>query len=253
MRFICVCFIFLYPLLPQTSYAQHSQIAIVIDDIGYRITDKHALTLPGEITYSVLPHTPFGQTLAKQAYANNKDVLLHIPMESSIGKKLGPGALTSEMTEIDIQHQLQKAFEEVPFAIGINNHMGSKLTQLYSPMAWTMRFLKQRNAIFLDSLTTQKSKGVRVAKLFGVPSLHRHVFLDNQLTESYITQQFKQLINIAQTQQRTIAIAHPHPKTITVLTKLIPTLAQYNIKLVPLSHLFNHNNYNRSETLQLTE
>ena len=215
--------------------AATKRVAIVIDDIGYRYSDKNALSLPGEVTYSVLPHTPFGQKLALQAHADNKDVLLHIPMESTIGKKLGPGALTSEMNESEIKAQLSKAFAEVPFAIGINNHMGSKLTQLYSPMAWTMDFLKEQKVMFLDSVTTKLSKGVQVANLFGVPNLHRHVFLDNQLTEQYISQQFTQLINIAQENEMAVGIAHPHPETIAILTKLIPTLSAYDIELVPIS------------------
>lgn len=215
--------------------AATKRVAIVIDDIGYRYSDKNALSLPGEVTYSVLPHTPFGQKLALQAHADNKDVLLHIPMESTIGKKLGPGALTSEMNESEIKAQLSKAFAEVPFAIGINNHMGSKLTQLYSPMAWTMAFLKEKKVMFLDSVTTKLSKGVQVANLFGVPNLHRHVFLDNQLTEQYISQQFTQLINIAQENEMAVGIAHPHPETIAILTKLIPTLSAYDIELVPIS------------------
>ena len=89
-------------------------------------------------------------------------------------------------------------------------------------------------------MTTKLSKGEQVAKLFGVPSLHRHVFLDNLLTESYINQQFAQLIRIAKSNKTAVGIAHPHPETIAVLTKLIPTLAQYNIELVAISNLLKN-------------
>ncbi|MGJ8693207.1 MAG: divergent polysaccharide deacetylase family protein [Thalassotalea sp.] len=239
-------------LFSAISLAEKLQVVIVIDDIGYRKTDEAALDLPGNITFSVLPHTPYGQKLALQANRQNKDVLLHIPMESTIGKKLGPGALTSEMNETDFQQQLNKAFIEIPFAVGINNHMGSKLTQLYSPMAWTMRYLKQKEVMFLDSMTTKLSKGEEVAKLFGVPSLHRHVFLDNQLTEAYISQQFAQLIAIAQQNQYAVGIAHPHPETIAILTKLIPKLSELNIELVPISDIINGQNI-EYKTAQITE
>ena len=219
------------------TFAKKNQMVIVIDDIGYRKTDAAVLTLPGNITFSVLPHTPYGKTLALEANQQNKDVLLHIPMESTIGKKLGPGAITSDMNENEVQQQLDKALVEIPFAIGINNHMGSKLTQLYSPMAWTMRYLKEKDLLFLDSMTTKLSKGEQVAKLFGVPSLHRHVFLDNQLDEQYITKQFNQLIQIAQQHPHAVGIAHPHPETIAALTKLIPTLKELNIELVSISNV----------------
>jgi polysaccharide deacetylase 2 family uncharacterized protein YibQ len=218
--------------------AQPNRVAIVIDDMGYRYTDKHALTLPGEITYAFLPHTTYGKNLAIQANDANHDVLIHIPMEAKNGKKLGPGALTSNMNEQAFSQSLAKSLEEIPFAIGINNHMGSYLTQLYQPMAWTMGFLKQHELLFLDSKTSPHSKAKQAAIDYGVPVQSRHVFLDNTLTTEYITQQFNQLIAFAKKNQVAIAIAHPHPETITALNMLIPSLKQHNIELVSLSSLY---------------
>jgi len=222
----------------QSVHAKPARIAIVIDDIGYRYTDINALSLPGEITYSILPQTPYGKRIAVKANAKNKDVLLHIPMEALNGKKLGPGALTSTMNEEEILASLNNSLADLPFAIGINNHMGSHLTQLNDPMTWTMNFLKQHHLLFLDSKTSPNSKAGSIAKLIGVPVKNRHVFLDNQLTDSYITKQFQSLVRYAQSQQVAIAIAHPHPETIKALKRLIPTLAKNNIELVPLSALY---------------
>lgn len=231
-----------YCLLSCTTLANSpARVAIIIDDMGYRYTDKHALSLPGDITYSILPHTTFGKKLAVAANENHHEVLLHIPMEATNGKKLGPGALTIDMDERAIYQSLQKSLEEIPFAIGINNHMGSRLTELYEPMAWTMLFLKQNDLFFLDSKTSPKSQAEQAAKDFGVPVKARHVFLDNQLDSEYIKGQFLELIQLAKKRQIAIAIAHPHPETIENLQQLIPTLAQYNIELVPLSRLYPKN------------
>lgn len=221
------------------SQAQVNRIAIVIDDIGYRNTDQNALSLPGEITYSILPHTPFGKKIAIEANAKQKDVMLHIPMEAENGKKLGPGALTSTMNQQEILASLQGSLAEIPFAIGINNHMGSLLTQLHYPMTWTMNFLKDNNLLFLDSKTSPNSKASDIAKIVGVPVKNRHIFLDNQLSEHYITKQFLELIKHAKSQKVAIAIAHPHPETIHILKRLIPTLIKNNIELVPLSALYS--------------
>lgn len=226
-------------LLPKLSQAKSTRIAIVIDDIGYRETDKHSLLLPGAITYSILPHTPYGKTLAVAANAKHKEVLLHIPMEAENGKKLGPGALTSTMNKTEVYASLNESLAEVPFAIGINNHMGSYLTQLAEPMAWTMGFLKQHHLLFLDSKTSPHSKAITIAQKHGVPVKGRHIFLDNQLTEDYINKQFQSLIDYAQNRDFAIAIAHPHPETIRALLRLIPTLKQNNIQLVPLSTLYS--------------
>jgi polysaccharide deacetylase 2 family uncharacterized protein YibQ len=222
-------------------WAKTSQIAIIIDDMGYRQSDVAALNLPGKITYAVLPQTPFGKILAEKAHATNREVMLHIPMEADNGKRLGPGALTSEMSEQNIRASLEKSFTEIPFAVGINNHMGSKLTKMYRPMAWTMRYLKENKYLFVDSLTTPTSKAQRIAKHFGVPSLHRHLFLDNELTPEYIGEQFEILIDFAKRYNSIVAIAHPHPETIAALTQLLPLLEKHNIELVPISRLLPQN------------
>ena len=43
------------------------QIAIVIDDIGYHQRDLEFLSLPGQLSYSILPHTPYSQIFATLA------------------------------------------------------------------------------------------------------------------------------------------------------------------------------------------
>ncbi|MDT0603787.1 divergent polysaccharide deacetylase family protein [Thalassotalea castellviae] len=232
---------YIFPLLlllfTNVAFAQQAKVAIIIDDIGYRKTDNASLNLPGAVTYAILPHTPFGKKLAELANAKHKDVILHIPMEAENGKTLGPGALTVEMDEASIRSSLADSFAEIPFAIGINNHMGSKLTKLYSPMAWTMRFLKDNGLIFIDSVTTENSKARKLARHFGVPNLSRHLFLDNELSQAYISGQFAQLINQAKKYKRVVAIAHPHPETMTALQYLIPQLAEHDIQLVGISKL----------------
>ena len=246
--------IFFLIIILQIPFVQAVQVkvAIVIDDLGYRATDYRALALPGNITFSILPHTPFGKKIALQAHAKNKDVFLHIPMEAENGKKLGPGGLTASMGEADIHNRLRDALAETPFALGINNHMGSKLTKLYQPMAWTMGFLKEHQLLFLDSKTCIQSQAEQAAIDLGVPVKNRHVFLDNQLDEAYITQQFEYLISQAKANEVAIAIAHPHPETMLYLTKLIPTLAQRNIALVSLSSLYEQKGFS-TEAMTIAE
>ncbi|WP_440874975.1 divergent polysaccharide deacetylase family protein [Thalassotalea sp. PLHSN55] len=228
------------------SEAQAAKVAIVIDDIGYRYTDHRVLELPNQVTFSVLPHTPYGKKIALQGYEKSRDIFLHIPMEAENGKKLGPGGLTTSMNEQDIHQSLNKAFTEIPFALGINNHMGSKLTKLYQPMAWTMSYLKQNQLLFLDSKTISGSQAEQAALDVGVPVRNRHVFLDNQLDEGYIRQQFSEMVAKASKNDIAIAIAHPHPETVDALKKLIPLLAEHNIELVPLSQLYQQQSHQSS-------
>jgi len=224
------------------TQAQSAVVAIIIDDIGYRKTDINVLQLPTNITLSVLPHTPYGKQIAQQGFNANHDVMLHIPMEATNGKFLGPGGLTHDMDEETIRRHLKAAYKEVPFAIGINNHMGSLLTALEQPMSWVMKFIKEKNMIFIDSATSTQSKAGSIAKTLGILTRPRNVFLDNQLEHAYIAQQFEQLIKQAKQKKSAIAIAHPHPETINSIKRLLPLLSEQQIELVTVTELFKHNN-----------
>ncbi|EIW88797.1 hypothetical protein AGRI_08425 [Alishewanella agri BL06] len=213
------------------------RIAIIIDDIGYQRADLKMVELPHALTYAVLPHTPYGRQAARQASRSQKDVMLHMPMEASQQNALGPGALTQHMSRQQIRHSLQHALDDIPYAIGINNHMGSLFTALDKPMAWTMEYLQQRQLFFVDSLTTPQSTAKKYAGQYGVTLLARHVFLDNELTEAALERQFKQLLQIARRHQVAIAIGHPYPETYRFLKRRLPQLEAEGIELVGISAL----------------
>lgn len=213
------------------------RIAIIIDDIGYHKADLKLIDLPYALTFAVLPHTPYGQRAARHAFQAQKDVMLHMPMQASNGKKPGPGALLSDMSKQQVQQTLQLALADIPYAIGINNHMGSFYTEQEQPMAWTMEYLSKRHLFFVDSLTTAHSKAGKYARQFAVTHLSRHVFLDNEQNEAAMAKQLETLLRIARKRQTAIAIAHPYAETYAFLHKYLPTLQQQGVELVGISQL----------------
>lgn len=213
------------------------QIAIVIDDIGNHQRDLELLNLPGEITYALLPHTPFSQHFAYQAALKNKELILHIPMQSLDNKALGPGGLTLDMKKWQLQKTLGHALSSLPHVKGVNNHMGSALTQYDEPMKWTMEVLKKRSLYFLDSRTTPYSQAQTIANLYGVNNIARHVFLDNELENAKLEIQLEQLKTIASEQGYAIGIAHPYPQTQQFLAHALRELQDQGFELVPLSTL----------------
>ena len=215
-----------------------AKIAIVIDDIGYKSSDKRLLDLDAKLTYAVLPHTPLGYQYAKDAVQSNREVIIHLPMQANKNNRLlGPGALTHEMTKQEYQQTLLSALEDIPFAIGVNNHMGSLLTRQEEPMAWTMELLRQHQLFFLDSKTTRHSKIEAVADQYGVDSLARNIFLDHDRNKQAIERQFRRLVRIAKKHGQAIAIGHPYSETREVLEQQLARLSEMNVELVPLSHL----------------
>lgn len=234
---IAVLMFFLF-CINSTANAAKPQIAIVIDDMGYRSTDRAAIELKGQFTFAIVPFAPLTKPLARAVYESEREVIAHLPMEATRSNHLlGKGALLASMDEVETRTQINKSLDSIPYIRGINNHMGSKFTTQTASLNWLMDELSKRNLYFLDSVTTPFSTAERSAALHGLKTAHRHIFLDNQLDIDYLTTQLNRLISIAKSNTYAIAIAHPHPQTISFLSNIEDTLKEHNIDLVPLSML----------------
>jgi len=241
------CIILINTILLSLSFNSFSQtslptpvpkIAIIIDDIGYRKTDFSALALSGQFTYSVVPYAPFTQKMAQLAHNSNREVMGHIPMEAlNNNHLLGKGALRLSMNEQQTRAQVRDILANIPFISGINNHMGSHFTTKFENLSWMMDELAKKDLYFLDSKTTVYSMAERAAVKYGVPTGHRHIFLDNNLDSEYLNQQFNKLIAIAKKHNHAVAIAHPHPQSIAFLQGKAEYLKSIGIDLVPVSNL----------------
>ena len=212
------------------------RMVLIIDDMGYNLKrGEAALALPGAVTYSILPYTPYAKKFAVDAHDSGREVMLHVPMANTAAKALGPGALTPEMKREAMMSGLNQALDATPHVSGVNNHMGSLLTSMDQPMQWVMDTLKARNLYFIDSLTTIKSVGWKKARENQVPYLKRHVFLDHQSNEAFIHGQFQRALNIANKFGFVVVIGHPYPETSAYLARMLPDLKKLGVRLVPAS------------------
>ncbi|MDH5408649.1 MAG: divergent polysaccharide deacetylase family protein [Gammaproteobacteria bacterium] len=214
-------------------------ISIIIDDLGHRYrASKRVVHLPWPVTCSFLPHTRHADSLARQAWLLNKEVMVHMPMEPISGKAMGRGGLSVGMQRLQFEQTLMKSIQAVPFARGLNNHMGSRLTRDAEAMNWLMHSLSQKdNFYFVDSRTTQQSQAMHKANQHGILNASRDIFLDHELTTANIKNQFQRLLKRARRYGSAVAIGHPHPETLAVLEQSLPHLAEIGIKLVPVSEL----------------
>lgn len=217
-------------------------VSIIIDDIGDRFKDGlRAVSLPAPYTCSFLPNTPFAKRLAKEANSMNKEVMLHIPMQSNNGKKLGPNGLTIDMTREVVDKTLLDAFKSVPHIRGINNHMGSLLTANKQYMNWVMSFIEKHDneLYFIDSRTTADSVIAELAKAKNISTLSRDSFIDYETSKASITKQIHYLIKQAKKNGTAIGIAHPYPTTLDVLTIAWPLFYEAGVDLIPVSELIS--------------
>lgn len=195
--------------------APRPAIAIVIDDVGIDIeAARAAIALPRKITLSFLPYPPDATALARVAARRGHQVLLHMPMEPEGRENPGPDALFTTLTADEISERLNRAFQRVPNAAGMNNHMGSRFTQDRVGVIAVMRALSARHVFFLDSRTAPQSVAAEIARIIGVPSGMRDVFLDDAVAPGAILQQLAETERVARAHGVAIAIGHPHPDTL---------------------------------------
>jgi hypothetical protein len=223
--------------------AQRPAISIIIDDMGNNLdAGRYAIWLPGPITYAILPFSPHGKELSELAVSLDKEVILHSPMQSmGHSHHTDPGILTLDMNEQEFKDTLRQNLDFLPNIIGINNHMGSLLTQQPVHMKWVMETINQRgNLFFVDSLTTHKSVAYQVATKNNIPSIQRDIFLDHEAGMETMTDQFYNLIKAARFNGSALAIGHPYPSTTEALHYFIPLLDALEIDLVNASQMVKY-------------
>ncbi len=215
------------------------RVAIIIDDMGFRPeTEQLMLALKLELTFSFIPFSPYLAEALPVARRQDRDILLHLPLEALDPKwSSTPGMLMTAMNDEEIAAGFAAALAEVPMAIGMNNHMGSKFTADPASMERLLAQAARYDLFFLDSLTTPNSVAATVAARRRLPFLRRDIFLDNDQDEGKIRAQLGELLKVAEKEGQAVAIGHSYPETLRALQKHGPELER-RVRLVGLSQLY---------------
>ena len=218
------------------------KIGIIIDDFGYRndeVSDGF-LELDAHLTYAIIPGHEYSTSFGEKAVKAGYEVIVHMPMENT-GKTYGEEefVLTTEMDNETIQRRVNTAFNQIPTAIGMNNHQGSNASADQRVMSSMARIMKERNLFFVDSRTTVETIAETTMEVFGVPTARRNVFLDNDDDEEKIIEQFMKLVKKSEELGSAIGIGHVKPKTLKVLKKHIPELQKKGFKFEFVSKMLH--------------
>ncbi|EKT4541928.1 divergent polysaccharide deacetylase family protein [Pseudomonas sp. DCB_CB] len=234
MRYLLCLLFCLMAGIAQAAPANKAYMSIIIDDLGQSPErDSRTLALPGPVTMAIMPDTPHATDFARQAHKAGKTVILHMPMDPATG----PYAWHPGIAIEELARRLDAALVKVPYAAGINNHMGSRMTAQREPMAWLMGELQRRHLFFVDSRTSAATVAAAEAQAHDVAHVSRDVFLDDVRTPEAIDAQLQQGIALARKQGSAVLIGHPYPQTLAVLESQIPRLKQLGIELVTLPQM----------------
>jgi polysaccharide deacetylase 2 family uncharacterized protein YibQ len=218
------------------------RLALVIDDLGYIQPElvTRLCSLPVPFSVAVLPYQEYTRESAEIAHRLGKEVMLHLPMEPigypGPGRDPGPNAILFNLPEPEIRRRVRLALDEIPFRVGVNNHMGSRITPDRLRMGWVLEEIKTRKYFFVDSRTEKDSVAYDVAKQLGVPALQRRVFLDDDKAYPEMEKQWARALKLAEKEGFVLIIGHIYPETVEALEKLV-SRSQGQVRFVTAGQL----------------
>jgi uncharacterized protein len=222
---------------PGTS---RGKIAIIVDDSGYNIQDCNFLkSIAAPVTISILPDITHSTEIARCAHSYGKEVMLHLPMEPYENDDTYPPEyiINTDMPKGLILKRMKDSFSSVPYAEGINNHMGSKATENKRLMTLIFAELLEKDLFFVDSRVTSKTVCPELARAKGVAFAQRDVFLDNVHERSAIERQFAELARIAEQKGSAVAVGHARQLTWEVIKEQTEKLTREGFEIVPVKSI----------------
>ena len=220
-----------------------SGIGLIVDDVGF---DLHALerilNLSVPVAIAVLPGAPYARRAATLAHESGQVVMLHLPMEPSTPKyreKMTDTFLRADMSGDELRQLFLRNLEKVPYAEGVNNHMGSELTELREPMSQVMQLCREKGLFFIDSKTSNRSVASELAGSMNVPWASRRFFLDHSSDEAAMAKAWEGARACAAKGYSCIVIAHPHAETVSFLESHLSESDKHLLQ--PLKQLLKSN------------
>jgi uncharacterized protein len=214
------------------------RVVIIIDDIGHDLAPlKQLLAIDAPLTFAVLPDGARAEQSARLIHEKGREVLLHLPLEPQPGKGANPGAmaLRTDMKDDEIRIRLSQDVRKVPYARGVNSHMGSRFTEDREKMLVVLKALREKGLFFVDSRTTSGSRAREAARQAGVAFAEREAFIDGSPGGDEMLDRLRRVANAADPRQPPVVIGHPYPGTIRALRQVVPLLRGQGIQVVSAS------------------
>lgn len=226
--------------LPSPETPSRGEIVLILDDVGFDHQPlERAMRLDPSVNFAVLPNGTRAAEFAAALHERGFEVLCHLPMEP-FDRRHTPGrnAITTAMTDDEIESMTRENLAAIPNARGVNNHMGSRATADRRVMASVLAALP-RGMYFIDSMTSGRSIAGSLAREMKIRTASRHVFLDAETTESAVRRQLASLAWTAERKGVAVGIGHLYPVTVKVLEEEIPKLRSRGYRLVRASEAVN--------------
>jgi len=215
------------------------RIALIIDDIGFNLRRVELfLNIDIPITFSILPRVCGSAASARAIHDCGHEIMLHQPMEPFDSRvDPGPGAIFVDDAPQRVQDVVAENIAALPHVVGVNNHMGSRYTQLPQKMDQALDVIRSSKLFFVDSLTTGRSTAFARARQMGLGAMRRDLFLDTQRDADSVLGQMNRLAAIAGKTGSAIGIGHPHPETMEGVHRFLDSPESGAVEFVHISRM----------------
>jgi len=216
---------------------RHRDIVLILDDVGFDHQPlERAMSIDPNVNFAVLPNGTKSSEFAATLHGRGFELLCHLPMEPENYPHVSPGegAVLTSMSDGEIASTTRANISAIPFARGVNNHMGSRATADRRVMTDVLRALPT-GMYFIDSKTTGESVAAPLARSMRVKTASRNVFLDDVQDPVAIRHQLAELVRTANARGVAIGIGHMYPSTVKVLTEDAPRLRANGFRFVRAS------------------
>lgn len=241
------------PLVEEYPSKETPWIALIIDDFGPPGTAKWVdsfLDLPFDLTFSIIPGNMKSVSIGRKINEAGGEVMIHLPMEPKEKESMEERDMV--MVGIDAEELktiLDRVQNDLPHALGMNNHMGSKATTNDTLMQLLAAELKERKLYFVDSRTADYSRAYPNMVAAGVPVIGRDIFIDNSSDSTNFFKQVKVMLRIAHRRGWAVGIAHARSKSKALLESAVPLLKDSGVQFVTVGKLIDGVGYGKRERL----
>lgn len=219
-----------------------ARLAFIIDDIGYAdLMAEQLRDLGIPLTAAIIPSSPYALSEAGKIHAFGLEEIIHLPMQPKDPANHHPRDefVLVDSSPVEIETLIRNAQAIVPYARGLNNHMGSLITSDPEAMRRVLDMVKKAGLFFIDSKTTYETVAFTLARQMQIKTIVRDVFLDDEQSYAYSSGQIRRLVELAMKNGYALAIGHPFASTLAALRDAVPWLKQQKIQIVFASALLD--------------
>ncbi len=217
-------------------------VALIIDDFGVNPLEKIAgfIDLPIPYTASIIPFEEFTGEVVQALSDKEIEIIVHMPMEPMDYPKHNPGshAIYIKLPPQEIKKRIREAIEEIPTAVGMNNHMGSRVTSDARTMGIVAEALSESGLFFIDSRTSKYSCAAKEIAKKGIPVTCQNGNIDVEDDTSCIARRFIELaLSSRENDEGILIVGHARPRTLIAINRVLGELDKWGIEFITASEM----------------